>query len=188
MLKKIILAMLVVLVGFIGFVAIQPADYRVERSASISAPPSVVFDQINDFHKWDAWSPWADIDPQMKTSFEGASVGEGSVYKWTGNNKVGEGSMKIVESRPGERVGIALTFVKPFAGTSDTTFTFLPAPNGTSVKWSMSGKNNFIGKAMCVFMNMDKMMGPIFEKGLASLGKAAEEAGKANKASAVPVS
>jgi len=180
MIKKILLLGIVVIVLIVAIfsvvVAMQPSHYRVERSATMNAPAPVVFNQVNDFHKWDAWSPWAKLDPNMKTTFEDAPAGTGAVYSWTGNNDVGEGRMTITDSKPGELVKIKLEFIKPFAATSDTVFNFKPQGNQTAVTWTMDGQNNFIGKAFCMFMNMDKMVGGDFEKGLAQMKAVAEKA------------
>jgi hypothetical protein len=109
----------------------------------------------------------------MKQSFEGA--GKGAIYSWSGNSDVGEGRMTMLESRPGELVQIQLDFIKPFASTAMTRFTFQPqGPSATVVTWRMSGRNDFIGKAFCLFMNMDKLIGTDFEKGLASMKSLAE--------------
>ena len=179
MIKKILLlAVVVIVLGIAIFavvVAMQPSHYQVQRSATMIAPAAVVFNQVNDFHKWDAWSPWAKLDPNMKTTFEGPPAGTGAVYRWTGNSDVGEGKMTITDSKPGELVKIKLDFIKPFAATSDTVFTFKPQGNQTAVTWTMDGENNFIGKAMCLFMNMDRMVGGDFEKGLAQMKAAAEK-------------
>jgi hypothetical protein len=180
MIKKILLLVLVVIVVGVAIcgvvVALQPAHYRVERSAMMNAPAPVVFSQVNDFHKWDAWSPWAKLDPNMKTTFTGPSSGSGAVYAWTGNSDVGEGRMTITDSKPGESVNIKLEFVKPFAATSATVFSFKPQGNQTAVTWTMDGDNNFVGKAMCLVMNMDKMVGGDFEKGLTQMKSVAEKA------------
>jgi hypothetical protein len=180
MIKKILLGAVILVVVIIAVcvvvVAMQPAHYRVERSATMNAPAPVVFNQVNDFHKWDAWSPWAKLDPNMKTTFEGAPSGTGAVYAWTGNSDVGEGRMTIMDSKPGEAIKIKLEFIKPFAATSDTLFSFKPQGNQTAVTWTMDGDNNFVGKAMCLFMNMDKMVGGDFEKGLAQMKAVAEKA------------
>ena len=133
------------------------------------APASAVFVQVNELKKWEAWSPWAKLDPAMKQKYEGPAAGVGAVSSWAGNNQVGEGRMTITESRTNELVRFNLEFFKPMAGTSTSEFSFKPEGNQTSVTWSMSGQNNFIGKAMCLFMNMDKMMGGQFETGLASM-------------------
>jgi hypothetical protein len=180
MIKKILLlAVVVVVVGIAAFavvVALQPSHYQVQRSATMNAPAAVVFNQVNDFHKWDAWSPWAKLDPNMKTTHEGPAAGTGAVYSWVGNSDVGEGKMTITDSKPADLVKIKLEFIKPFAATSDTVFTFRPQGNQTAVTWTMDGENNFIGKAFCMFMNMDKMVGGDFEKGLAQMKTVAEKA------------
>jgi len=178
MIKKILLALGLVVIVFIVIVALQPAEFRVVRSAAISAPPPAVFAQVNDFHNWDAWSPWAKLDPAMKQTFEGSPAGVGAVYAWEGNNKVGAGRMAITESKPAELRRIKLDFLRPFAATNPTEFTFKSEGTNTTVTWSMSGHKNFISKAFCLFMNMDKMVGGDFEKGLAQMKKAAESGPK----------
>ena len=177
MLTKILIGLAIVVILFLVIVALQPADYRVVRSGSVSAPPGVVFAQVNDFHKWEAWSPWAKLDPNAKNSFDGPAAGAGAGFAWAGNSKVGQGSMKIIESHPSDRILIKLDFIKPFASTADTLFTFAPEGSGTTVTWNMSGRKNFMSKAFCMFMSMDKMVGGDFERGLASL-KAVTEAGE----------
>jgi len=178
MLKKILLGivvMIVVLIAvFLVMVMMQPSHYQVERSATINAPAPTVFALVNDFHKWDSWSPWAKLDPAMKQTFEGAPAGTGAIYSWSGNSQVGEGKMTITDSRPSDLIKIKLEFIKPFAATNATDFTFTPSGNSTNVKWTMSGENNFIGKAFSLFMNMDKMIGGDFEKGLAQMKQTAE--------------
>jgi uncharacterized protein YndB with AHSA1/START domain len=176
MLKKIIVAIAVIVIVFVIIVALQPAEFHVARTATIAAPPAVVFAQVNELKKWDAWSPWVKLDPAMKQTYEGPASGTGAISRWTGNNQVGEGSMTITESRPNELIRFNLEFIKPMAGTSTAEFSFKPEGNQTTVTWSMSGKNNFIAKAMCLFMNMDKMVGGQFEKGLAQIKSITEAA------------
>ena len=174
MLTKILIAIAVVLVVFVVIVVTRPSDFRVSRSATISAAPPVIFEQVNDLHKWEVWSPFVKMDPTMKLTYEGPQAGEGASQTWIGNNQVGEGRMTIVESRPNESIRFKLEFVRPFEGNSSAEFTFKPEGNQTVVTWSMYGKNNFIGKAMSLFMDCDKMCGGEFEKGLASLKAIAE--------------
>jgi len=177
MLKKILVALLALVILFLVVVATRPAGYRVTRSATIAAPPPAVFAQVNDFHKWEAWNPWGKIDPAMKITYDGPAAGKGAGYAWVGNKEVGAGRMTIMESQPNDLILINLEFFKPMAGVALTEFTFKPEGNQTVVTWTMTGKNNFIGKAMCLFMNMDKMIGGQFEKGLAAM-KASVETGK----------
>jgi hypothetical protein len=141
----------------------------------MAAPPDVVFAQVNDFHRWDGWSPWAKLDPNMKQEYSGPAAGEGAVNKWMGNDDVGEGQMTIVESKPAERIRIKLEFLKPFEQSSITVFDFKGDAKQTKVTWIMEGDNNFMGKAMSLVMDMDKMVGKDFEKGLGQL-KAVSEA------------
>ena len=176
MLKKILLALAVIVVVFVGVVAMQPSDFRIVRTATMSAPAPAVFAQVNDFHNWEAWSPWAKLDPAAKNSFEGPSAGTGAIFRWAGNKEVGEGSMTITESRPSDLIRIKLEFLKPFAATNSAEFTFKPDGDQTAVTWSMAGKNNFISKAICLFMNMDKMVGGKFEEGLAAMKSIVEAA------------
>ena len=163
---------------FLIVVALQPSDFRVTRSAKMAAPPAEPFAQVNDFHNWDAWSPGDKIDPAMKRTYAGPSAGVGAVYSWVGNQDVGEGRMTITESREPELIQIKLEFLKPMEGLCPTEFTFKPDGEQTLVTWTMSGKHNFIAKAMCLFMNMDKMIGDEFEKGLANMKKVVEAPAK----------
>ena len=112
----------------------------------------------------------------MQRSYDGPPSGVGTGYRWTGSSHVGEGSMRITESTPNRRVGIALEFIKPFKASNTATFTLVPDGAGTRVTWAMDGKNTFISKLMSLFMSMDKMIGTEFEKGLATLKGIAESA------------
>jgi len=169
MLISILIGLAVVIAVLVVVVAMQPTDFRITRSATISAPAAVVFAHVNDFHHWNAWSPWARMDPAAKNSFAGAASGEGAIFSWAGNSKVGEGRMTLKESRPSELIRIKLEFLKPFQATHTAEFTFKPAGDGTLVTWSMSGKNSFMAKAVVLLMNCDKMVGGQFESGLAHL-------------------
>jgi uncharacterized protein YndB with AHSA1/START domain len=182
MLVKTAIALAVIVVVFVVVVATRPSEFRVARTATISAPAAAVFAQVNDFHNWAAWNPWGKLDPAMKQAYEGAPAGIGAVYTWAGNNEVGVGRMTVTESRPSDLIRIRLEFLKPFAATSTAEFTFTPDGDHTVVTWSMTGQNTFMAKAVHLFMNMDRMVGGNFEKGLAAM-KAAVEAAPARPAS-----
>ncbi len=176
MLDIILILVAIAVIIFIIAAAMQPSEFRVTRTATISAPASAVFAQVNDLQKWDAWSPWAKLDPEAKNSFEGPSSGTGAIMRWAGNNKVGQGSMTIIESRPDEFIRFKLEFLKPFKATNTAEFTFNSENDQTTVTWSMYGKNNFMSKAMGLIMNCEKMVGGQFEKGLAALKSVVEAA------------
>jgi uncharacterized protein YndB with AHSA1/START domain len=178
MLKRSLIVIAALVVVLIGIIAMQPSEFRVARTTTIAAPAPVVFAQVNDFHKWEAWNPWGKIDPAMKASHEGPPAGVGAAYAWAGNSQVGEGRMTVTESQPNELVRIRLDFLKPMSGTSTAEFTLRPEGDQTAVVWSMTGHNNFLAKAFCLFVNMDKMIGDQFEKGLAQMKVAAEAAAR----------
>ncbi|HEV7707120.1 MAG TPA: SRPBCC family protein, partial [Asanoa sp.] len=70
--------------------------YTVSRSIDIAAPPARIYPKIADFHNWTQWSPWEDMDPDIKREYSGAESGLGAAYAWSGNTKAGKGRMEIV--------------------------------------------------------------------------------------------
>jgi uncharacterized protein YndB with AHSA1/START domain len=169
------LVILVLLVAIAAFIASRPADFRIERATTINAPPERVFPIINDFHAWQRWSPWEGLDPQLKRTHSGAPEGQGAVYEWTGNKKVGAGRMTIQKSEPNSVVQILLEFIRPFKATNITTFTLgREGPESTRVTWAMTGTRNFMMKGMGLFMKMDDFVGKDFEKGLAAMKEQVE--------------
>lgn len=150
-------------------VAARPSDFRIARSASFSAAPDRLFGEVNDLHKWEAWSPWAKRDLAMKQDYGGPPAGTGATYHWDGNKDVGEGRMTITESVPSSLIRIKLEFMRPFAAINTSEFILKPEGGGTHLTWAMTGKHNFVVKFFTLFMDMDKMVGGDFEKGLASL-------------------
>lgn len=170
MLLNILIGLAVLLVALLIFIALRPADFRVSRNATIAAQPADVFAHVNDFHRWEAWSPWAELDPNSTVSFEGPSSGTGALFRWSGNREVGEGAMTITDSRPPDRIQIKLDFLRPFVGTNNVEFSFQPTGNGaTAVTWSIAGTNNFMSKAVGLFIDCEKLTGGMFEKGLENL-------------------
>lgn len=174
MLKKISLAVILLILVVLGLALTQPDSYTVQRSALIKAPPAKVMGYLNDFHQWPAWSPWEKLDPNMQRSFEGAASGKGAVYGWSGNDEVGQGRMEIIDSNVPSSLAIKLDFIKPFASSNKTEFTLQPQGDATVVTWTMTGPSHLVTKLMSVFMSMDKMIGKDFEKGLAQLKEVAE--------------
>jgi uncharacterized protein YndB with AHSA1/START domain len=181
MLVKIGVGVLALVAVLLVVIATRPAAFRIERSATIAAPPEVVYAHIDDFHRWDRWNPFEKGDTEMKKTYEGAG-GVGASYHYV-SPSAGEGRMTFTALQPHERVGIRAEFIKPFAATNQVEFTLRPAAGGVTVTWAMSGSNNFLGKAFSLFMNMDRMVGGQFEKGLADL-KGLSEAEAKNAATA----
>jgi uncharacterized protein YndB with AHSA1/START domain len=175
MLKKVGIAVVFALLILIGLIAMQPSDFRLERKATIAAPPATVYALVDNFKAWDDWSPWAKIDPAMKKTLSGPERGVGAIYEWEGNDDVGKGRMEIIEAVDQQKIKIDLNFIAPFAARNETVFTFENQGDGTQVTWSMSGTNNFMAKAFDLFVDMDKMVGADFDKGLGQLKALSEK-------------
>lgn len=172
-----IVALIVLVLIVLGAVIMmQPGDFRVERTVAISAPAATIFPLINDFHKWETWSPWEKVDPNVKRAYSGAPAGVGAIYEWSGNAKLGAGRMTIIESKPNELMRFKMEFFKPMKSTSTGEFTLKSEGGQTLVTQVMFGPKNFVSKAVCMVMNMENMIGPQFEKGLADLKAIAEAA------------
>jgi hypothetical protein len=167
--KNLLVLLALLLAAAVGYVAMQPSEFRVSRTRTLAAPPEIVHAYVNDFHKWVEWSPWEKIDPALRREYSGAPEGPGAIYEWAGNEQVGEGRMTITGSNPPESVTIQLEFQKPVEASNTAEFYFDRGGLGTDVTWSMTGRSDFVGKAFALFMSMDKMVGADFEKGLAAL-------------------
>ena len=174
MAKKVLLGLAAVVVLFAIVVATRPATYHIERTANVGASPAVVFAVVGDLHKFDEWSPWSKMDPQMKKTFEGPETGVGSKYSWVGNDEVGTGSMTVTAVVPNESITMALEFKEPMENTATVNLKLMPKGETTDITWGMDGNNGFMGKMFSMFMDMDKMVGDDFDKGLASLKTVSE--------------
>ncbi len=174
MLKKVLFVLVAAVVVLAGVIATRPDRYRVVRSVTVAAPAAIAYEQVADFHRWEPWNPFGKNDPAMKVEYGGPAAGTGATYHWVSTGETGEGRMTITGARPGSEIVIKLDFLKPMEDTATATFRFEPDGAGTMVSWAMDGKLNFIGKAMCLVKDMDQMIGPMFEKGLADLKGFAE--------------
>ncbi len=174
MIKTISLVVGVLIAAVLIFAATRPDTFRVQRAASIKAPPEKIAAVLSDFRGWEAWSPWEKMDPAMKRSYSGAPKGKGAVYAWQGNSEVGQGRMEITEAAP-SRVALNLDFVKPFEVHNKVEFTLTPKGDATEVTWSMVGPVPYVAKIVHLFVDMDRMVGGQFEAGLANLKAVAEK-------------
>lgn len=175
MLKTILIVVVVLVAAILIYAATKPDQFRIQRTASISAPAEKIYLLINDFHTWSVWSPWEKLDLAMKKTHSGAPQGKGAVLEWDGNKDVGTGRMEVLESIPSSKILIKLDFLKPFEAHNQAEFTLAPDTGSTQVTWAMYGPQPYIVKVMSLFCSMDKMVGGQFEKGLADLKALAEK-------------
>ena len=160
--------------GLLAYAASRPDEFGVQRSQEMQAPAERIFDKVQDFHAWSAWSPYEKLDPALKRTYSGSERGTGAAYAWDGNNKAGEGRMEIMNVVPGSKVTIKLDFTRPFEGHNTTEFLMEPRGNMTRVTWAMHGKQKFMMKLFSVFMNMDNLVGKDFAEGLSNLKRLVE--------------
>jgi carbon monoxide dehydrogenase subunit G len=170
----IVVVVLVVVAGVLIYATTRPDSFRVQRSASIKAPPQKIFPLINDLKAWAGWSPYEKKDPAMQRSFGPITAGKGATYEWAGDKNVGQGRMEILEAQPSNKVLIKLDFIKPFEAHNMAEFTLEPKGDTTLATWAIYGPSAYITKVMGLFFNMDTMIGKDFEAGLADLKAAAE--------------
>ncbi len=175
MLKKAAAAVALVVVAVLILASRQPDAFHVERTATVNAKPEKVFPYLEDPKKTQEWSPWEKKDPDIKKTFSGAPKGVGAVYAWEGNKEVGSGVATITAVEPDKSVTMELRFISPMEGRSVAKYELTPVDGGTAVRWTIDGPNSFPSKVMCLFMDMDKMIGGEFEKGLAELKSLVEK-------------
>jgi hypothetical protein len=175
MIKKVGLIVLAIIVLFLGYVAVQSPDYVISREIAINAPADKIFPYLNNSKLAESWGPWLEVDPESKMTYSGPDAGVGSRASWTGGKQLGTGSATIVESVPNERVGIKIEYTEPMQMTQDSLYLIKAEGNQSVVSWTVRGKNTFMGRLMCMFVNMDKMVGGMFEKGLSKLKSIVEQ-------------
>ena len=172
-LSRVGIALLAVLGVLIVVVAIQPAEFAIDRSTVVAAPADVVYPHIENLHAFNAWQPFAHMDPKMEMAYDGPEAGVGAISSWVAP-EMGKGRMTITKAEPAREVEMKLEFFEPMAATNRVVFALTPEGESTRVRWRMEGRNGFVGKAMSLFAGMQKMMESTFDDGLAALKQTAE--------------
>jgi uncharacterized protein YndB with AHSA1/START domain len=164
----------------------RPDHFRIERSTTIQSSPEKIFALINNFHQWEAWSPWEKVDPQISRTYSGSSEGVGAIYAWSGNKEIGRGRMEIIESNSPTKIAIQLDFFAPFEAHNTAEFVLTPQGDSTQVTHAMFGPSPLLSKLMGLVFNMDKMVGDKFEEGLKNLKQLAQAANASDGVQAEP--
>ncbi|MDP4302116.1 SRPBCC family protein [Leptothrix discophora] len=167
--KLILLVVIAVVAVLLWRASRRPDRFRIERSAVIAAPAATLHALVDDFHRWVDWSPWEDRDPALRREYGGAPHGTGARYAWSGNRQVGRGEMTITRSVPARSIELKLDFLAPFEAHNVGAFTFEPVAGGTRVVWVMEGPASFANKLMGLLLDIDRMVGRDFERGLQRL-------------------
>ena len=174
MIRKILVVLVVAIAAVLAYAAVQPDTFSLSRSASIAATPQRLYPLIADMKSFNTWNPWLRKDPSSKLTYEGPPSGVGSAYAWE-SDQLGAGRMEVTELTPDSRVAAKLEFLKPMVAHNRVEFTLQPQGAQTNVTWTMSGPMPYLSKLICVFVSMDRMVGPDFEAGLANLKAQAEK-------------
>ncbi|NJD06338.1 MAG: SRPBCC family protein [Methylococcaceae bacterium] len=169
MIKTIAILLVILLSGVLVFAATRPDSFRIERSIAIKAPPDRIYAILSDFRQAQAWSPFEKKDPALKRGFSGARSGQGAVYEFDGNAETGSGRLTITDATAPTKLVIALDMAKPFQAHNIIEYTLAGEGDSTRVVWAMHGPSPYLSKLMCLFFDMEKMVGKDFETGLASL-------------------
>jgi uncharacterized protein YndB with AHSA1/START domain len=175
--KKILFILLTLFFTFVLVQALrQPDTFLYECSGLIQATPEKIFPYLNDFKLGNAWSPYEREDLSMKHVYLGAGLGTGAIMEFEGNSDVGAGRLEILTSRPPNEVVLELQMQKPITAVNQITYRLTPEAGGTRFSWSMSGKTNWIGRILGVFIDCSKMVTGDFEAGILNLKTVVESA------------
>lgn len=181
-----LLALIVVLVvGAVGYGFMLPSQARMERSILIARPPAAVFEVLNSYRDFAAWSPWTRLDPAMQVRIEGPAQGVGARYYWSSaQESVGSGSQEIVESVPHSLIRVSLSF-SGMDSKNHASYRLTPEGEGTNLVWTHEAEfgADLIGRYFGLLL--DSMLGADYERGLAQL-KVYLEASPANAAPLSP--
>ena len=178
MLRALFIIVAVLVVGVAGLVLYatmtQPDTFRIQRAMTINAPADKIFTIVTDLRRGAEWSPYEKKDPNMKKGFNGPASGPGSQMTWDGNSDIGAGALTIANATAPSKVVLNLDMTRPMSAHHVIEYDLTPDGSGTKMTWSMHGQMNLASKVVCLFMNMDKMVGNDFEDGLRSLKALAE--------------
>ena len=167
-LKYILFVLLIVVIGLAVFIAVQPNSFEVERSRTIKAPASVVYNNVIDFKNWEAWNSWKEEKPEIVITLPEETKGIGGSYTW--EDEDGIGAMKTLDAKQNASITQEMQFGD--FPKSDIKWSFTPNDDGsTEVTWNIAGKDLPFGfKAFATLMGgMEKQIGPHYERGLEML-------------------
>lgn len=176
LLKVLFFGVAILLVTAIGVAFVLPSRVATERSVVIDRPPSMVHAVVDSFALFNRWSPWADLDPKTRYTYEGPERGVGAAMAWASDDpSVGSGRQTITASVAPERVETALDFGD--FGTSEAALAITSDGDGSKVTWrfetelpiTLDGKFFFGVLGRWFGLTMADAIGADYDKGLAKL-------------------
>jgi len=167
-LKTILFGLLALVVLLVIGGLLLPSSAHVQRTITINAPPSAVFDVVNSFKRFNEWSPWYELDPAARYVYSGPDQGVGARFEWASEKpEVGAGSQEIIASEPDKRVRAKLDFGPQ--GTAEAELAIVPIEPGSEVTWSFDAQFGYNLMQRYFGLLFDRWIGADFEKGLAKL-------------------
>jgi effector-binding domain-containing protein len=165
--------LLILVLGIISF--FLPSKIEIEKSIVIKALPEVVFEQVNDLHNWEKWSPWMEGDTTMDIKYFGNEKGEGAGFEWKSENRYsGSGTITILTSVSNDSILYEIEFIK--RGKASGNFGFNKVENGTRVNWVMKMNLGLNPLARYMRSFLIKRISRDFENGLENLKRNIESA------------
>jgi uncharacterized protein YndB with AHSA1/START domain len=174
MFKKILFGLVLIVTIILVVAALKPSHVTLSQEMTIKASPAAIFPYINNAKKSYEWMPWADGDPGIKIEFSGPEEGVGAMSQWNGKN-MGAGKSEVIESVENRLVRTKLEYTKPFSMEQTAEILLNPTPDGTLVKWNVSGESPFMFRVIGLFMNCKKIAEEQFLKGLSKLKNMVEK-------------
>ena len=166
-----ILGIIVLSIVAAGF--FLPSRFDVSRTIAIDASPDRVYDLIADPRLWKGWSAWHRRDPAMDATYSGPPFGQGAKWSWKSKSE-GAGNMEFTRVEPNRRVEYSL-FLPDFNLRSKGAFAIEPVGKGARVTWTNGGDVGTNPLKHYLAWQMDRLVGPDFEGGLANLKAVAEK-------------
>lgn len=173
MLKKTVIAVTGVMALLLVIVQTRPDHFSITRSGVINASAEKIYPFITQFKLGEQWSPFDTPEMKLKKTFSGEDGTVGAKMTFEGDEQ-GAGELTILKLVPNQSAEINLHMIKPFDAENLIEYSLQPEGAATKFTWTMSGKMNFLAKAFSLFMDCEKMIGPEFEKGIASLKRVVE--------------
>lgn len=166
--KYILLLLLILIIGFSIYTAVQPNSFNVIRTKTINAPQSVIYNNVIDFKNWESWHSWKEEKPETIITLAENTNGIGGSYIW--ENEDGVGSMKTIDTKLMSSITQEMQFGDN--PNSNVTWNFKPNEDGsTEVTWNIKAEHlPFVFKAYSTVMGgMEKLIGSHFERSLTLL-------------------